>query len=332
MPLGQYEMGQRQQQYLSSSPRQTISHRHYNQTATQSRQHARYHWNRPSYVQATLRQLADKRGGAPLATGQYSASRWVNTCSEDLSSDDRRNLEELRRTFLRQGPQLQHSEQPSPQPPRQGGHTQQPDPCACRTSSPCRLRRHIPLRRTSQPGFSKKSLVNATAKARRRNSRRSACVAQPPHLHGCVKWQALCDIQCSDHSKAYNMHRYWFSEATNRSYPCPQGFFSPSTVPPAARIYASITLACGTYRLRGPTLHLRPTRRRRAGGGRRRSRGGCRSRAPPPSSGGTNGTCCPARCRTRALPARTVSESCSGVEASERTLRCDQQFRSCRPA
>ncbi len=79
----------------------------------------------------------------------------------------------FQRTFLRQGPQLQQSEQPSPQPPRQGGHTQQPDACACRTSSPCRLRRHIPLQRTAQPGFST-SLLDAKAKARRRNSRPSA--------------------------------------------------------------------------------------------------------------------------------------------------------------
>ena len=51
-------------------------------------------------------------------------------------------------TFLRQGPQLQQRVQPSPQLPRQGGHTQLPAAAAAATSSPCRLRRHIPLQGT----------------------------------------------------------------------------------------------------------------------------------------------------------------------------------------
>ena len=38
-------------------------------------------------------------------------------------------------TALRQGPQLQHTVQPSPQEPRQRGHTQQPLASACRCES-----------------------------------------------------------------------------------------------------------------------------------------------------------------------------------------------------
>lgn len=48
-------------------------------------------------------------------------------------------------TFLRQGPQLQHNLQPSPQEPRHPGHTQQLLRSAAETSSPCRLCRHILL-------------------------------------------------------------------------------------------------------------------------------------------------------------------------------------------
>ncbi len=50
------------------------------------------------------------------------------------------------RTFLRHGPQLQQSVQPSPQEPRQGGQSQQPLASACAMSSPCRFFRHILLR------------------------------------------------------------------------------------------------------------------------------------------------------------------------------------------
>lgn len=49
------------------------------------------------------------------------------------------------RTFLRQGPQLQHDTQPAPHVPLHMGHTHAPLEAAASQSSPCRLRRHLLL-------------------------------------------------------------------------------------------------------------------------------------------------------------------------------------------
>jgi hypothetical protein len=55
-------------------------------------------------------------------------------------------------TALRQGPQLQQVMQPSPQEPRQRGHSHLPLASACRMSSPCRFFRHSLLQQGRRQG------------------------------------------------------------------------------------------------------------------------------------------------------------------------------------
>ena len=174
-------------------------------------------------------------------------------------------------TFLRQGPQLQHSEQPSPQPPRQGGHTQQPDACACRTSSPCRLRRHMPLRRTAQSrGFGKDAVCEQEGMAVQEKTtnmdrptpiytrNREACgdvklCTRPPPSH---KSSTVVTVQglAGDPLQPKRADRSIKQHPKRGTVPC--------------------TLPVGMHRTHYAAV--RPTRRRRAGGGRRRIRGGCR--------------------------------------------------------
>ena len=167
-------------------------------------------------------------------------------------------------TALRQGPQLQQSLQPSPQEPRQRGHTHLPLASACRISSPCRFFRHSLLQGgAGQGGCS--GLVR---------SRWTPGTAVPV-------LEAQLAAGAGGEGRRVGRGGELGGGALHRPGRAGDGAGGCSVTArlPARTHHPSL----GTL----PTPHPRRTRRTPPGGGRRRSRGACTSRAPPASSGGT---------------------------------------------